>query len=851
MRRKNLIFLLTFSLVFSTVDPLLVNAEDAEATLTFEESVSFENESEEDELAFEEEEIIEDESSDILEEESIDDSDAEPEEEQTIEEIDQAVSEAGIQFTESQDSSILAGDAVAVQDLTEETVTDWNEIPDENLAYRYVGTILQIKLLDPDKSQGSADYTSSKMPRWNSDSDSAKAATRIEIQSGITRIGERWFYSYGQGYFQKVTEVDLPSSVKVIGISAFDGGLELRSIELKDVETIASSAFQRTGIEQISLDNVTNIGAAAFNDCANLRLISFGQENITIAKRAFSSCPSLSTGVACYVGNKEKWDNIGKTERASLKYIPTVHCKGENVAEAKEPTCTETGVENKTCAICNGTYSVEVAALGHDYATEFTTDVEPTCTEAGSESNHCTRCDVTDPDSTREIPALGHEWEMKVDQEPTCTEAGSESNHCTRCDATDPDSAKEIPALGHEWEKKVDQEPTCTEPGSESNHCTRCDAADPDSVKEIPALGHDYVSTVTTQPTCVKDGVRTYTCSRCKDTKTEAISALGHDYKSEVTTQPTCTKDGVRTYTCSRCKDAKAETIPATGVHQWSSWKKTADATVFVAEQQERTCGICGRKETQTVGNKLTATATVKVSSVTLKEKQSISSVKVTGMAKGDSVKTWKSTNTKVFTVAGKADGTCKLTGVKKGTAKLEITLASGLKKTVTVKVQAKTITTSKISGLAKKITVKKGAKTTLKPVITPSTSQQKVTYSSSNKSVATVSSKGVITAKKAGTAKITVKSGSKQVTVTVTVPKTKTTAITVGKKVSVKKGKTYSLKAKVKPSNSDEKITYSTSNKKIATVSKSGKIKGVKKGTATITVKSGKITKKVKVTVK
>ncbi len=85
----------------------------------------------------------------------------------------------------------------------------------------------------------------------------------------------------------------------------------------------------------------------------------------------------------------------------------------------------------------------------------------------------------------------------------------------------------------------------------------------------------------------------------------------------------------------------------------------------------------------------------------------------------------------------------------------------------------------------------------------------------------------------------------------TVTVPKTKTTGITVTKEVTVKKGKTYSLKAKVTPKNSDEKITYTSANKKVATVSKTGKIKGVKKGTTTITVKSGSQTVKVQVTVK
>ena len=98
--------------------------------------------------------------------------------------------------------------------------------------------------------------------------------------------------------------------------------------------------------------------------------------------------------------------------------------------------------------------------------------------------------------------------------------------------------------------------------------------------------------------------------------------------------------------------------------------------------------------------------------------------------------------------------------GTKTGTAKITVTLKSGKKATLKVKVQTAKVKTTKISGLKKKLTIKKGKSVTLKPVVSPITSQEKVTYSSSNKKIATVSSSGVITGKKKGTAYITVKSG-------------------------------------------------------------------------------------------
>ena len=159
---------------------------------------------------------------------------------------------------------------------------------------------------------------------------------------------------------------------------------------------------------------------------------------------------------------------------------------------------------------------------------------------------------------------------------------------------------------------------------------------------------------------------------------------------------------------------------------------------------------------------------------------------------------------------------------------------------------------TTKLTGLKKKYTLKKGSRMTLQPVCYPITSQEKITYTSSDKAVATVSSKGVVRAKKAGTAKITVKSGTAKYTVTIAVPKTKTTKITgVKTKLSLKKGKSYRLKTKLYPSNSDEAITYTSSNKKVAEVDKNGKIKALKRGKSTITVKSGKVTVKCRVTVK
>lgn len=174
----------------------------------------------------------------------------------------------------------------------------------------------------------------------------------------------------------------------------------------------------------------------------------------------------------------------------------------------------------------------------------------------------------------------------------------------------------------------------------------------------------------------------------------------------------------------------------------------------------------------------------------------------------------------------------------------------TGTKKETTQKTQK--VRTKKIKGLKKSISIVKGKTMKLKPVLVPKNSTEKISYSTSDKKVAAVNAKGVITGKKAGTAKITVKSGSKKYVITVKITKVKTAKLSgIPAKKSIKKGKTYKLKAVVTPKNSDEKVTYSSSNKKIAMVTAKGVVKGKKKGTVKITVKSGSRKKTCKVTVK
>lgn len=191
--------------------------------------------------------------------------------------------------------------------------------------------------------------------------------------------------------------------------------------------------------------------------------------------------------------------------------------------------------------------------------------------------------------------------------------------------------------------------------------------------------------------------------------------------------------------------------------HDFSDWKTTVKETVLKEGEKERICSICGKVEKEKI-EKTPATIKVNMTKIRLKRKQSTTKFKVSGLVKGDSVKSYKSSDKKIFTV----DKNGKITAKNKsGSAKLTVTLMSGKKATVKVTVQKKTVKTTKLTVNTSSLVLLKGGNYTLKSKIEPLTSGEKVTYKSSNKKVATVSSKGVITAKKKGTAKITIQSGS------------------------------------------------------------------------------------------
>ena len=269
------------------------------------------------------------------------------------------------------------------------------------------------------------------------------------------------------------------------------------------------------------------------------------------------------------------------------------------------PTCTKTGVKQYTCTICSETKTEEIAALGHDYSSDWTIDTAAACETVGSKSHHCTRCD-SKTDVT-EIPASGHSWnDGAITTEPTCTDEGVKTFTCNACGKT---RTEAVAALGHNYSSDwtIDTAAVCETVGSKSHHCTRCDSKK--DVTEIPASGkHTWNNGVITKPaTIAEEGVKTYTCTVCGVTRTETIAKLP---------MPTVTPVPTATPTPAITSAPTVTPTPSVSVGTKITDKKTGNIyKVTSSRSSSQTVAFIGNK----VKTSVTIPTTIKIKGATYK----------------------------------------------------------------------------------------------------------------------------------------------------------------------------------------------------------------------------------------
>ena len=283
--------------------------------------------------------------------------------------------------------------------------------------------------------------------------------------------------------------------------------------------------------------------------------------------------------------------------------------------------------------------------------------------------------------------------------------------------------ASECEHVWGEWE--YGDEPTCTEEGTVTRWCENCFE---EQTKSVPALGHKWSKWQNDyEPTCTEEGSMTRWCENCFEEQTKSVPALGEHkwgkwkYDGEYD-KPTCTEKGTITRECQRkgCGEEQTQNTPALG-HKWDKWyydsedKPTCTKKgIMIRECQREGCYEEQRKSASALGHKW-GKWHVDVEPTVLK--------------------------------AGKKSRIC--VRCKKGETNVINKLKGVYGKSSTINTYPeKKLNVSNIGLKGKK------------------------KYTSSNKKVATVNSRGIIQTKKAGKCKITVKSGKQSYKINLVVNK-------------------------------------------------------------------------------
>ena len=330
------------------------------------------------------------------------------------------------------------------------------------------------------------------------------------------------------------------------------------------------------------------------------------------------------------------------------------------------------------------------------------------------------------------IPKKGHTVVKDEAVEATCTATGkTEGSHCSVCN-TVIQAQEIIPKTDHRWDDgEIVTEATCTETGIKKISCTVCGESKTESVAPT---GHTVVKDEAVEATCTATGKTEGShCSVCNEVLQEQAVIPQTDHRwddGEIVTEATCTEAGIKKISCTVCGESYTEEIPAAG-HIYGEYQIVKEATETEEGILARNCSVCGKAEFVTIP-------------------------KVTNPDKDPDQ---KPDNQETEQKPEDKDNT------DKDQQQTETPDTKPNQNQQTVKK-----TTKKIKLNRKKLTLKKGKTFKLKVTLTPTDSQDKIVYRTSNRKIATVSKTGKIKAKKKGKVKITVISGKKKAVCTVKV---------------------------------------------------------------------------------
>jgi len=725
--------------------------------------------------------------------------------------------------------------------------------------------------------------------------------TSITIPSSVTSIGDYTFYDCA-----KLKSVTIPNSVTSIGNSVFGNCSSLGSITLPNsITSIGDFAFSGSGLTSITIpNNVTSIGNSAFYDCNSLKSVTIPDSVTTIKDYAFKYCEKAIFYVTS-VKIKQRLINYGIDEsRIRGKSATSIKLNSTSLSVLKGNTSTLTA----TVSPDNATNTAVIWSSSNTAVATVDSNGKITAVAAGSAiitckatdgSNISTTCNVTVTTVSVTSVALNN-TNLSVEKGNTATLVPTVSPTNASNKAVTWSSSNTAVATvdtngkitGVAYGTAVI---TCKT--SDGNKSTTCNVTVVTFVANVKLnnttlsleQGKTSTSTAIVTPTNASDKTVTWKSSNTSvatvDSKGKVTAVLAG------TANITCTaNDGSgKSATCiltvtppvsvskitlsntslsilvGKTSTLKATLAPTNVSIKTVSWN-TSNSSIATVDGDGKITAVAAGSAIITckatdgsnisencnivVVNTISVTS-IKLNNITLSLEQGKTSTLTSTASPTDATNktvSWVSSNPSIVTV----DSNGKITAVAVGSAIITCKSNDGsnINSTCTVTVTPLVKVVS-IKLINTSLTLEKGVTSTLSATVAPTNASDKtVTWNSSNTSVATVDSKGKITAVAYGTAVITCKANDgSNITSTCTVTVTTSVASIAlnNASLNLETGTTSTLTSTILPTTAINKtLTWSSDNIKVATVDSNGKVTAVANGTAIITCKATDGSKKI-----